>query len=106
MGKLNLYISYLAIILTFSSCLDKGGRRRVKDVTTAPSVYIVDEPIDLVAYFDSLEQNCGAEVWVHCPEDGEEQVRQSIRELDRYVSGKRKFYPAEDVKKGIKPNGF
>lgn len=51
--------------------------------------------------FDSLEQNCRAEIWAHCPEEGEEKVRQSIKELDRYVSGKRKFYPAEEIKEAL-----
>lgn len=104
MRILNYNIIGLLVVLTLISCSSKD--KRVKDITAIPGVYTVDESVDLVAYFDSLEQNCGAEVWVHCPEDGEEQVRQSIRELDRYASGKRKFYPAEDVKKALNLMAF
>ena len=99
MRILNYNIIGLLVVLALISCSNKD--KRVKDITAIPGVYTVDEPVDLIAYFDSLEQNCGVDIWVHSPESEEEEVRQSIRELDRYASGKRKFYPAEDVKRAL-----
>ena len=99
MRILNYNIIELLVVLSLISCSNKD--KRVKDITAIPGVYTVDEPVDLIAYFDSLEQNCGVDIWVHSPESEEEEVRQSIRELDRYASGKRKFYPAEDVKRAL-----
>lgn len=113
-GRLNTsYKLYLGlwvlcfVACSFSSCSDKRKGTGGKDITAIPGKYVVGEPRDLVAYFDSLEQHCGAEIWVHCPEDGGvEEVRESIRELDRYVAGKRKFYPVEEVKGALKQMAF
>lgn len=59
-------------------------------------------PADIPAYFKNLEKNgLAAPVVRDINEGEEEQIEKGLYELQRYATGKRKYYPAEDVQQAI-----
>lgn len=55
-------------------------------------------PADIPAYFQNLEKKGLAAPFTRDINEGEdEQVRKGLSELQRYASGKRKYYPVEEV---------
>ena len=78
-----------------------------KDLKTYPGFYEVDSVRNIIAYFDSLYYECGADIWTHNPEIGESiDVWNAIRELHRYVNSERNYYPVEEVNKALRQMAF
>lgn len=74
----------------------------MQDVRLAPGDYISDSPDNIVEYFESLCSEHGAVVAVHSNDrDDSLQVWQAIRLLDDYAAGRRKYYPAEEVRRAL-----
>lgn len=79
--------------------VQKTESMAMQDVRLAPGDYISDSPDNIVEYFESLCSEYGAVVAVHSNDtDDSLQVWQAIRLLDDYAAGRRKYYPAEEVR--------
>ena len=102
---MNLTKNIISIVVLFlagcttDNCMDNVMR---KSIWTYPGIYEVDSITDIQAYFDSLYQQCGADIWTHNPETGESvEVWNAVKELHKFVNGQRKFFPVQDVSKAI-----
>lgn len=104
MNRINLPCLILLSGCLLSCALNKENTPRLTD---APGIYPADEPTNIESYFDSLQQNELAYICIHMPEDGDEViVRNSITELQKYVEGRRKFYPVEEVNRALELLAF
>ncbi|MBQ9230617.1 MAG: hypothetical protein IJ190_05465 [Prevotella sp.] len=96
MKNLYWYIWGLLLVVSCSEISQKDSA--AKDIRVYPGVYDVDSVRNIIAYFDSLYHEYGADIWTHNPEVGESiEVWNAVKELHRYVNHQRKFYPAEEI---------
>lgn len=99
---------YLIILLIAVGCTEvsrKGGE--TNDVWTYPGQYEVDSVANIQAYFDSLYNECGADIWTHNPEIGESiEVWNAVKELHRYVNHEREHYPTDEVNAALRHMTF
>ena len=102
---MNLTKNIISIVVLFlAGCTTDNSMDNVmrKSIWTYPGIYEVDSITDIQAYFDSLYQQCGADIWTHNPETGESvEVWNAVKELHKFVNGQRKFFPVQDVSKAI-----
>lgn len=92
---------FALLVCGLYACGRSAGVKSLKEIEVFPGEYVVDKPEHIAAYFDSLCQYSGAEVWTHTPEEDSVDVWKAVKELDRYAKGERKYYPAEELRKAL-----
>ena len=108
------YLSTLlavAIMLCLAACgnnqnntpsEDSQSNPMVQDVRLAPGDYAADTPGNITDYLQTLCREHGAMVALHCG-DREDSLKiwQTVSLLDDYAAGRRKYYPAEEVRDAL-----
>lgn len=80
----------------------QSGKSGVKDLSAVPGVYVLDEPVSLEAYFDSI-QRIDKPPYTYA--DNDTVVTIAIRELVDYAAGDRADYPASEVQQALRGMG-
>jgi len=75
---------------------------KAQDVTFAPGAYIADEPENITEYFETLCREHNAVVAVHGNDSVDlMKVWQAVRLLDDYATGRREYYPVDEVRNAL-----
>lgn len=78
------------------------SNQMVQDVRLAPGDYLTDIPDNVVEYFQTLCQEHGAVVALHSGDQEDSlSIWHTVSLLDDYASGRRKYYPADEVRKAL-----
>lgn len=90
----NTWIKLLFIICLYLTISCNSNRKNTEKQTGIPS------PKNLTAYFDSLQHH-GFYIPYHSDSTDREKVMHTIRLLQEYQTGERKFYPAKEVQTAL-----
>ena len=78
-----------------------------QDIRFSPGAYVMDEPESVNAYLEELCQKYGAIVSVHSSDKKDSlEIWEAVKSLDDYASGRRKYYPAEEVRHALDALAF
>ena len=73
-----------------------------QDIRFSPGAYVMDEPESVNAYLEELCQKYGAIVSVHSSDKKDSlEIWEAVKSLDDYASGRRKYYPADEVRQAL-----
>ena len=104
------YCVFLGALVALVACRHKNAESTFtfeQDVRLVPGQYVADEPDNLSVYFKTLCCEHHAEVAVHSNDDDDSlHVWQTVKLLDDYAAGRRKKYPAEDVREALDDMAF
>ena len=95
---------FLTTILTLclAACNHDQKMQAEQDVSLAPGDYITDNPDNVTDYLQNLCQEHGAMVALHSADyEDSMAIWQAIHLLDEYAAGRRKYYPAEEVRHAL-----
>lgn len=111
MTKITHLLLLLLAVCLWTSCRNNGNEQHEpssksesapQDIRLAPGFYTMDEPDNLTAYFETLCREHGAVVAVHSDNPLDSiKIWQTIRLLDEYADGNRKYYPSDEVRQSL-----